>query len=332
MPQVLAGYEQAVRLAALLRLEAICEALVAGLAEAAGMGGAALAPHSSSAEAKQVAALSKLVALGSCSEAGMLGSPSWLILLRTLSTLERLQATLLPGTKDGLPPLPEGSAAAMATSLDAAAAAAAAAAAMPVQLAPPPQPSSSFGRLLQRMGFSSGSEPTAGSTASGSSGGGAGGRSGLLAIKDAPGAGHVMWAETAGERAGELPGKRRQACSFLASCRCRCLPRRAAALRCLIPCLPLPPNCLALVPSAPRLLRSPVEACSPAASLRGARRPRPTCASPCSACRPACDCRRCRRRRAPVQQQRRAARGRCAGVHARAVRCLPGRAAPTGTR
>lgn len=38
----------------------------------------------------QVAALSKLVSLGSCSEAGMLG-PSWLILLRTLSQLERLQ-------------------------------------------------------------------------------------------------------------------------------------------------------------------------------------------------------------------------------------------------
>ena len=40
----------------------------------------------------QVAALSKLVSLGSCSEAGMLG-PSWLILLRTLSQLERLQAS-----------------------------------------------------------------------------------------------------------------------------------------------------------------------------------------------------------------------------------------------
>ena len=49
--QVLAGYEQAVRLAALLRLEAICEALVAGLAGAAGVG--APAQHSSAAEAKQ---------------------------------------------------------------------------------------------------------------------------------------------------------------------------------------------------------------------------------------------------------------------------------------
>ena len=50
--QVLGGYEQAVRLAALLRLEGLCEALVAGLAAAAGL--AAPAPHSSAAEAKQV--------------------------------------------------------------------------------------------------------------------------------------------------------------------------------------------------------------------------------------------------------------------------------------
>lgn len=50
--QVLGGYEQAVRLAALLRLEGICEALVAGLAAAAGL--SAPAPHSSAAEAKQV--------------------------------------------------------------------------------------------------------------------------------------------------------------------------------------------------------------------------------------------------------------------------------------
>lgn len=50
--QVLGGYEQAVRLAALLRLEGLCEALVAGLAAAAGL--SAPAPHSSAAEAKQV--------------------------------------------------------------------------------------------------------------------------------------------------------------------------------------------------------------------------------------------------------------------------------------
>lgn len=49
---MLGGYEQAVRLAALLRLEGLCEALVAGLAAAAGL--SAPAPHSSAAEAKQV--------------------------------------------------------------------------------------------------------------------------------------------------------------------------------------------------------------------------------------------------------------------------------------
>lgn len=132
----------------------------------------------------------------------MLGTASWLLLLRALSQLERLQAQLLPGSKDGLPPLPEGAAAIMASaSLDGvAAAAAAAAAAPPAALPPPPQAGSSFGRLLQRMGFSSSSEPSGGGGSPGGSGGG--GRTGLLAIKDAPGAGHVLWAETAGERLG----------------------------------------------------------------------------------------------------------------------------------
>lgn len=198
-PQVLGGYEQAVRLAALLRLDGICEALVSGLADAAGL--ASPAPHSSPAEAKQVAALSKLIGLGSCSEAGMLGTTSWLVLLRALSQLERLQAALLPGARSGLPPLPDGAAAALATSsLDAAAAMAAAAAAAPPPMAPPPQPSSSFGRLLQRMGFAGGSSSDAQADGS-SSASAAGGRTGLLAIKDAPGAGHVLWAETAGRAA-----------------------------------------------------------------------------------------------------------------------------------
>lgn len=193
---MLGGYEQAVRLAALLRLEGLCEALVSGLADAAGL--TSPAPHSSPAEAKQVAALSKLINLGSCSEAGMLGTTSWLVLLRALSQLERLQAALLPGARSGLPPLPDGAAAALATSsLDGAAAVAAAAAAAPPPMAPPPQPSSSFGRLLQRMGFAGGSSSDA-QPGSGGSASAAGGRSGLLAIKDAPGAGHVLWAETAG--------------------------------------------------------------------------------------------------------------------------------------
>jgi hypothetical protein len=165
----------------------------------------------------QVAALSKLVSLGSCSEAGMLGS-SWLILLRALSQLERLQALLLPGSKDGLPPLPDGAAAIMAaSSLDAAAAAAAAAASAPAAaLPPPPQASSSFGRLLQRMGFSgSGSEAAPG----GAHGAGGSGKTGLAAIKDAPGAGHVMWAETA----GGCPAASRHHCTTHSSAAAACM-------------------------------------------------------------------------------------------------------------
>jgi hypothetical protein len=49
-----------------------------------------------------VAALSKLVSLGSCSEAGLLGT-SWIIVLRTLSQLERLQAQLMPGARPTMP-------------------------------------------------------------------------------------------------------------------------------------------------------------------------------------------------------------------------------------
>ena len=109
------------------------------------------------------------------------------------------QALLLPGSKDGLPPLPEGMAALMASSsLDAVAAATAAAATAPAPLPPPPQAGSSFGRLLQRMGFSS-SKEAGGSSATASRAAVASGRTGLLAIKDAPGVGHVLWAETAGD-------------------------------------------------------------------------------------------------------------------------------------
>lgn len=114
------------------------------------------------------------------------------------------QAQLLPGSKDGLPQLPEGVAAVMASSsLDAVAAAtAAAAAAPPAPLPPPPQAGSSFGRLLQRMGFSSGTEM--GGSAAASRAAAASGRAGLLAIKHAPGAGHVLWAETAGVAVGSV--------------------------------------------------------------------------------------------------------------------------------
>lgn len=44
-----------------------------------------------------MASLSKLVSLGSCGEAGMIGGGCWVLLLRCLSALERLQAALMPG-------------------------------------------------------------------------------------------------------------------------------------------------------------------------------------------------------------------------------------------
>lgn len=49
-----------------------------------------------------MAALSKLVSLGSCGEAGLLG-PGWLVLLRALSQLERLTTQLMPGAHPSLP-------------------------------------------------------------------------------------------------------------------------------------------------------------------------------------------------------------------------------------
>ncbi len=88
---ILDGYEQAIRLAALLRLENLCESLVTGLAAAARLASPA-APHTPE-EARQVASLSRLISLGSCSEAGALGS-AWVIILRALSELEALRLNL----------------------------------------------------------------------------------------------------------------------------------------------------------------------------------------------------------------------------------------------
>lgn len=176
---VLDGYEQAVRLAALLQLEPLCEALVASLAAAAAV--EAPPPPQSAAEAKAAAVLSKLVALGSCSEAGGLG-PGWLILLRTLSRLESLQARLMPGSGHGCLP--------------------GARPARPPTATPPP--SSGFGRLLAKMGLGGGTAgaadvlPAASPAASGfASRRGPSGPGGLV-ILDAPGAGLALWADTAG--------------------------------------------------------------------------------------------------------------------------------------
>ena len=99
---VLEAYAMAARLAALLRLEALCESFVVGLANAAGLRRPA-APGTSK-EAQQVAALSRLVWLGSCSEAGSLGS-AWIVIFRVLSDLEALRLSLTApgsGIEDGL--------------------------------------------------------------------------------------------------------------------------------------------------------------------------------------------------------------------------------------
>jgi len=95
---ILDGYEQAVRLAALLRLEHLCESLVAGLAESARLG--APAPPHTPEEARQVASLSRLISLGSCSEAGALGS-AWVVILRALSELETSKSNLTTSSSSG---------------------------------------------------------------------------------------------------------------------------------------------------------------------------------------------------------------------------------------
>ena len=99
---ILKGYEQAVKLSALLWLENLTLSLVQGLANAAGFGllnddfHKAVCPSAgSSQEARNVACLSRLVSLGSTAEAGLLGS-AWVIIFRLLSGLEQLKKDLSP--------------------------------------------------------------------------------------------------------------------------------------------------------------------------------------------------------------------------------------------
>lgn len=94
MMPVLDGYEQAIRLAALLRIEPLCETLVSGLAEAAAL--ESPAPPRSAAEARHVAALARLTAIGTSSDAGALGS-AWVVIFRVLSELEALKSRLTIG-------------------------------------------------------------------------------------------------------------------------------------------------------------------------------------------------------------------------------------------
>ena len=99
---ILKGYEQAIKLSALLWLEALAESLVQGLGAGAGFGlhggefdASSYPAPGSPEEAKSVAALSRLVGLGSCKEAGLLGS-AWVTIFRILSSLEMLKQSLSP--------------------------------------------------------------------------------------------------------------------------------------------------------------------------------------------------------------------------------------------
>lgn len=103
---ILKGYEQIIKLSALLWLEDLTLALVEGLANASGFGlggrdfhEPACAPPGSAQEAKNVAALSRLLALGGTKEAGLLGS-AWVIIFRILSGLEHLKKELSPEAEE----------------------------------------------------------------------------------------------------------------------------------------------------------------------------------------------------------------------------------------
>ena len=76
------------RLAGVLGLDQLSEALVASLAAASGVDSPS--PEGSAAEAKELAALSALISLASSREAGFLGS-GWVTIMRTLSSLDLLK-------------------------------------------------------------------------------------------------------------------------------------------------------------------------------------------------------------------------------------------------
>lgn len=170
---ILYSYDQAIRLAALLYLEPLCEKLVSDLAAAASI--TSPAPPHTPLEARQVASLSRLISLGSCSEAGSLGS-SWIYILRVLSDLEALKTSLSPASAPGGA---QGGGAATAGSAEDSSAAGI----------------SSMGRLFARMGLSSTAAPPAASTTVVSE---RAGRRGPVAVREAPGMGAVIWAETVG--------------------------------------------------------------------------------------------------------------------------------------
>lgn len=107
---VLEGFDIATSLAGALGLERLTESLVDALAQAAGV--SKPAQPGTPAEAKQVAALEALLQLAMGPRAGLLGS-GWVLLLRTLSALQALQASFAASTQNMAgPPPPTGTPAA----------------------------------------------------------------------------------------------------------------------------------------------------------------------------------------------------------------------------
>ena len=107
---ILVAYEQVIKLSALLWLEGLTENLVEGLATAAGFGlwdrnfSIPTCPSPGSPEeARNVAALSRLMSIGSSKEAGLLGS-GWVVIFRILSGLESLKQDLSPTMEEPFSP------------------------------------------------------------------------------------------------------------------------------------------------------------------------------------------------------------------------------------
>ncbi|KAL0043362.1 hypothetical protein WJX79_002614 [Trebouxia sp. C0005] len=100
---VLEGFDIATSLAGALGLERLTESLVDALALAAGV--SKPAQPGTPAEAKQVAALEALLQLAMGPRAGLLGS-GWVLVLRTLSALQALQANFAASTQNMAGPTP----------------------------------------------------------------------------------------------------------------------------------------------------------------------------------------------------------------------------------
>ncbi|KAI8114546.1 hypothetical protein M9434_002668 [Picochlorum sp. BPE23] len=106
---ILKGFEQAIKLCALLWLENLTLQFVKGLALSSGFGQvnndfsiAQSAYPGTPEEAKNVACLSRLVSLACSKEAGLLGG-AWIVIFKVLSGLEKLKERLSPEVENPLP-------------------------------------------------------------------------------------------------------------------------------------------------------------------------------------------------------------------------------------